>query len=129
MNILTLLLFLASLVGIDAQGCTQESALNAIRNRLNVPEGETFGVVFKERNPSCLVTDNEYGLYKQISLSVKYVVSQNDSTVRETRHTFFCIFGLWLRLSDDELTPHFNGSRSDCSDCSNPTVNEHHCAR
>ena len=130
---LSLLLFLSMLVGIDAQGCTIEMAVRTTEYILKelYPEGAPrYGINFTDTNPNCLVTSEIRGLYKQISISIKFYRYDDNSTISEARYNYICFNNVWNRWYQDiSETSYFNGTRSDCSDCSNTTVNDYHCQR
>ena len=123
---LSLLLFLAMLTGKDAQNCTIEMALSAIEERLKDSEIR-FQINFTDTNPNCLATSDIRGSYQSISMSVKFYRDGDNSTINEVRSNYICLDNYWLCFYEEES--YFNGTRSDCSDCSNTTVNDHHCQR
>lgn len=126
-----LLLFLATLVGIDAQGCTIEMAKNTTKLLImdSSTEGERFIISLNETLPNCLATSVQRGFYTSISMSVKYTKSDNDSAIEEARFNLVCFKDNWERADADLKASYFYGERSNCSKCSNTTVNDHHCTR
>ena len=124
-----LLFFLATFVGIDAQGCTIGDVEDVIRERLGEIEGTvSSNISLIDANPNCLATSVEHGLYSSISMSVRYATAENDSRIKEARYDYLCFRKAWFRYNEYlSKNPYFNGTRDDCSDCTNGTVNDHHC--
>ena len=124
-----LLFFLATFIGIDAQGCSMEDIETIITRRLEEIEA-SININLIDPNPNCLATSVQHGLYNSISISVKYVTAENDSRIQEARYDYLCVGNGWLRFNEYLFeNPYFNGTRDDCSTCINGTVNDHHCER
>ena len=127
-----LLLFLATLVKIDAQSCSLLDIESFITDRLladAITEGtRSVNISLIDTNPNCLATAKEFGLYRSLSISVKYL-SSDDNETKEIRHNYGChpINNIWQFVNKSES--YFNGTRTDCSDCSDQTVNDYHCKR
>ena len=124
-----LLLFLVTLVEVNAEGCNETTAKEFIAERLQEKElSPVINLIRTEFN--CLSTSNKRGEYNFISISVQYTSSYNNIT-NEARYNLACdkVNGGWLRTHEDLSAPYMNGSRSDCSDCRNRTENDHHCTR
>ena len=129
---LSILLFLAMLVGIDAQNnCTIDMALSLIEERLSEREGtQKYEIDFIETKSNCLATSEIRGFYEHISMSVKYLRDDDNSTIHKARYTYVCHNDFWRFWYEDKSeTSYFNGTRSDCWNCGNRTVNDHHCLR
>ena len=124
-----LLFFLATFVGIDAQGCTIEDLEDVIRRRLSEIEGTASSdISLIDPNPNCLATSVQHGLYNSISMSVRYTTAENDSSIEEARYDYLCVGKAWFRYNEYLFeNPYFNGTRDDCSACTNDTLNDHHC--
>ena len=126
---LSLMLFLAMLVGIDAQNCTIEEALTAMEDRIKPAESTLeSNVTFTDTRRNCLATSEIYGLYEQISMSVMYYTDNDSSTIKKARYTYICSKDGWqFWYGNKSETSYFNGTRSDCWDCTDRTENDHHC--
>ena len=134
MKLLVLLwLLLATLIGLSIQQCTIEKAESFVNMRLrernpeNLEEAEISFVAY----PNCLSTSKQLDKYNFMSISVLYNRSKNQSKVNEIRFDLEC-HGVdnkfWLH-SGEINTAFISDTRSDCSDCRNTTVNDHHCTR
>ena len=131
MKLLVLLwLLLATLVGLSVQQCTVKGAESFVNTTLREKNPENL----EEANISfvaylnCLSTTEQLGIYNSMSISASYNSSNNQSRVNEIRFDLVCIDGTWLRVSQTD-TAFVSDARSDCSDCGNATVNDHHCTR
>lgn len=125
-----LLLFLATLVGIDAQSCSLEDIETFITDRLlaEITEGtRSVSITLLDTIPNCLATAEQFGFYRSLSISVKYHLSDDNET-QEVRHSYGCRdTNTWQFVNKNGS--YFNGTRTDCSDCNDPSVNDYHCKR
>ena len=125
-----LLLFLATLVGINAQGCTIETARNAtVLSIISRPEVQNNIINSNETIPNCLVTSIQRGTYISISMSVRYTKSANDSEIEEERFYYVCHNDIWFKARNNSNASYLNDTRSNCSSCTDTTVNDYHCTR
>ena len=132
MKLLVLLwLLLATLVGLSVQECTIKEAESFVNTRLRErnPENLREANISFVAYPNCLSTSEQLGVYNFMSISALYNSSQNQSKVNEIRFNLVCVDNdIWLHTS--EINAAFvSDARSDCSDCRNTTVNDHHCTR
>lgn len=129
-QLVLLWLLLATLVGLSVQQCTikeAESFVNTTlreRNPENLEEADISFVAY----PNCLSTSEQLGIYNSMSISALYNSSRNQSKINEIRFDLVCVGDIWLRISEND-TAFVSDARSDCSDCRNMTVNDHHCTR
>lgn len=130
-----LALLLATLVGVSVQQCTKES-FDEYKIRLleeEIVERTNRTIVMIHTNSTiynCLATSVTLGEYRSMSVSIQYVFSTDVSTLRQIRYNLRCNSqtGNWSRPSGLSSIA-FMGERSDCYDCTDQSVNDHHCTR
>ena len=132
MKLLILLwLLLATLAGLSVQQCTIKEAENFVNMTLrdrNSESLEDFDIDFVVY-PNCLSTSEQLGKYNSMSISALYNRSKNQSKENEIRFDLVCsVDDFWLRIGEND-TAFISDTRSDCSDCRNTTLNDHHCTR
>ena len=121
-------LFLAILLGVDAQECSIKAAENATILRISELESQPM-VNIIDLQHNCFATSERLGAYYSISLSVRYSRT-NSAIVKVARHNWLCQNDAWLLHHENtSSSSYFNETRSDCHACIDRTANDHYCTR
>ena len=131
MKLLILLwLLLATLVGLSVQQCTIKEAETFVNTTLREsnPESINEADINFIAHVNCLSTSEKLDKYNYMSISAFYNTSRNQSKANEIRFDLVCLNNIWLHYGQS-FSALMNDTRSDCYDCRNTTVNEHHCTR
>ena len=131
-TILFFWLLLATLIGITIQQCTIEGfeaiALDTVKTTEIVEAGQNItainGIFY-----NCLSTSQTIGVYNSMSVSIFYTRSDTPDRLRDVRYNMVCSSDSWLRIGQQPNAFTSNGTRRDCSACTNQTVNDYHCTR
>ena len=137
MKLLISLLLLATLVRISVQQCTIASLgrtiIELLRGERHEPDpkydSNTIQPHINNTVCNCLQQSPIFGFYLSLSVSIQYVyLNEDPSLLLAIRFGLWCSSGVWQRVGivHNEF---MNGTRSDCSDCKDMTVNDHHCTR
>ena len=128
----SLCLLLTVLVGVSIQQCTIEEFENSLAPDLlqttqATDASQTFAVnrIFY----NCLSTSQIIGVYRTMSVSILYTRSDNLTNLRQIRYNMVCLNNIWQRFRQQPTALLSNDTRHNCSDCTDQTVNDHHCTR
>ena len=122
-------LLLTFLVDISVQQCTINEFQADIADLVTTTEATDAGQSFIINSTyyNCLSSSQIVGLYSSMSVSILYIRSDDPNNIREVRYNVQCINNVWTRLGRQSSALRNNSTRFNCSDCTNSTVNEHHC--
>ena len=127
----SLCLLLTTLVGVSIQQCTIEEFENSIAPdlllNLATDASQTFTVNRTFYN--CLSTSQIIGVYRTMSVSISYIRSDDVTNLRQIRYNMVCSNNMWSRVGQQPTALLSNDTRRNCSDCTDQTVNDHHCTR
>ena len=130
--LLALCLLLVALVGVSVQQCTIEgfegmTALDTLQTTEATDASQTFTINRTIYN--CLSTSRTIGVYNSMSVSILYIRSDTPNQLRDVRYNMVCSSNSWARVGQQPNALTSNGTRRDCSACTDQTVNDHHCTR
>ena len=129
-KLLPCLYLITALVRVSVQQCTIEkfedsTALDTVQSTQATDANQTFTI--NKTTYNCLSTSQIIGVYRTMSVSILYTRSDNLTKLRQVRYNMVCFNNMWSRIGQQPTALLSNDTRHNCSDCTNQTVNDHHC--
>ena len=125
-------LLLATMVGVSVQQCNIEGfeaiALDTVK-ATEIAEANQNITALNGTFYNCLSTSQIIGIYNSMSVSVLYTRTDTPDRQREVRYNMQCIDNGWSRVGQQSDALMSNGTRRNCSDCTDQDVNDYHCTR
>ena len=117
------------IVNVSIQQCTIESFTS---NATEIVEStETFNssqtVTIDSTYYNCLSLYQIIGHYSSMSVSILYIRSDDPNNIYEVRYNLQCNNSVWEIVGRQSIALRNNITRSSCSDCTDPSINEYHC--
>ena len=130
---IALWLLLATLVGVSVQQCTLERfEMVALDRAQNIVSESSMITAINDTFYNCLSASEIIGVYETMSVSLLYTISDDPTNLREVRFNMDCFDNDWEVFGSPRQLPtalRSNDTRTNCSACTNRTVNEYHCTR
>ena len=128
----SLCLLLITMVGVSVQQCTIEGfeaiALDIVKTTEITEAGQMITAI-NDTFYNCLSTSQTIRVCNSMSVSIFYTRSDTPNQLRDVRYNMLCSSNSWSRVGQQSTALTSNGTRRDCSSCTDQTVNDHHCTR
>ena len=123
-------LLLVVLIGFSVQQCTIEefediTAVDTLQSTEATDASQTF--MINRTIYNCLSTSQTISVYNSMSVSILYIRSDTPNQLREVCYNMLCSNGNWSHVGQQSTALVSDDTRRNCSDCTDQTVNDHHC--